>query len=104
LNSIPSARIELAESQKIYAEHHVPLEPLTERVRHIVQSVFNGRRMVIFSGGARKEDSVILDDVRAILAGGGFGSIVGRNSFQRDRATAMKLLGQMISIYKAETV
>jgi class I fructose-bisphosphate aldolase len=100
---IPGPRIELAESQKIYAEQHIPLETLTERVSHIVQSAFNGRRIVIFSGGAWKQDSVILDDVRAIVAGGGFGSIIGRNSFQRDRETALSLLDQMIRIYKGET-
>lgn len=99
---IPSARIELIESQKVYAEQQIPVEPLAERVRHVVQSALNGRRIVIFSGGIWKEDAVILNDVRAIVAGGGFGSIIGRNSFQRDRPAAMKLLNQMARIYKDE--
>ena len=76
---------------------------LAERVRHVLQSTFNGRRIVIFSGGARTEDATILDEVRAIRAGGGFGSIIGRNSFQRDRQAALDLLDHMIRIYKGET-
>jgi class I fructose-bisphosphate aldolase len=68
----------------------------------VIQSTFNGRRIVIFSGGAKTNDAAILDEVRAIRAGGGFGSIIGRNSFQRDRSTAKELLDHMIQIYKGE--
>ena len=48
------------------------------------------------------EDATILVEVRAIRAGGGFGSIIGRNSFQRDRTAALNLLDRMIRIYKGE--
>ncbi|MDF2602071.1 MAG: class fructose-bisphosphate aldolase, partial [Methylobacterium brachiatum] len=64
-----------------------------------VQCAFNGRRIVIFSGGAQTEESKFLDEIRAIQAGGGFGSIVGRNAFQRSKADALKLLGQITDIY-----
>ena len=70
-----------------------------ERVRHVVQSSFAGRRVVIFSGGPATADAAVLDEARAIREGGGFGSIIGRNSFQRQRPDALKLLGQIMDIY-----
>lgn len=100
---LPSAHLELEEARKVYEEQHIPRDTLAERVRHVLQSTFNGRRIVIFSGGAKTDDATILDEVRAIRDGGGFGSIIGRNSFQRDRAAALSLLDQMIRIYKGET-
>ena len=71
-------------------------------MRHVVQSAFDGRRIVIFSGGEAKETSAIFDEVRAIRDGGGFGSIIGRNSFQRTRPDALALLDGMMKIYKGE--
>ena len=100
---LPTAHIEQEEARKVYEAQHIPRATLTERVQHVLQSTFNGRRIVIFSGGAKTEDATILDEVRAIRAGGGFGSIIGRNSFQRERAAALSLLDDMIRIYKGET-
>lgn len=96
---LPTSHLEEPEAKKAYEANHVPLEPLSARVSHVVQSAFNGRRIVIFSGGAKVDDATLLDEVRAIHAGGGFGSIIGRNSFQRPRADALKLLGQIMDIY-----
>ena len=101
---LPTANLEVEEARKVYEEQRIPRETLTERVQHVMQSTFNGRRMVIFSGGSKADDATILDEVRAIRAGGGFGSIIGRNSFQRDRADALDLLDRMIRIYKGETL
>jgi len=98
-----TAHLELEEAPKVYEEQHIPRDTLTERVRHVLQSTFNGRRLVIFSGGAKTDDATILDEVRAIRAGGGLGSIIGRNSFQRDRLAALGLLDHMIRIYKGKT-
>ena len=72
---------------------------LAERVRHVVQSSFSGRRIVIFSGGAADTDQAVFDQVRAIRDGGGFGSIIGRNSFQRKQPDALKFLGTIMGIY-----
>jgi fructose-bisphosphate aldolase, class I len=69
------------------------------RVRHIVQCTFGGRRIVIFSGGPAEATETLLEEIRGIHQGGGFGSIVGRNSFQRKKADALKLLGDIIDIY-----
>lgn len=97
---LPSDFLEQEEARKVYQTLKVPRETLAERVKNVVQSAFNGKRIVIFSGGAKESDEKILDEVRAIRDGGGFGSIIGRNSFQRDRASALKLLDSMINIYK----
>src|SRR5438105_2236593 len=95
----PSAHIEQDAARKVYEKQRVPIGTLAERVRHVVQSAFNGRRIVIFSGGEAKETSAIFDEVRGIRDGGGFGSIIGRNSFQRPREEALAFLGQVIDIY-----
>jgi class I fructose-bisphosphate aldolase len=95
----PTAHIEQDAAKKVYEKQRVPLGTLAERVRHVVQSAFAGRRIVIFSGGEAKETSAIFDEVRAIRDGGGFGSIIGRNSFQRPREDAVAFLGQVMDIY-----
>jgi len=98
----PSAHIEQAAAKKVYEKERVPVGTLAERVRHVVQSAFNGRRIVIFSGGEAKETNAVYDEVRAIRDGGGFGSIIGRNSFQRPREEALKFLGTVMQIYAGE--
>src|SRR5215469_7407000 len=99
---LPSAHIEQPEAKKAYEAAHIPLEPLAERVRHVVQSCFDGRRIVIFSGGAREEDErLLLEEMRAIREGGGFGSIIGRNTFQRKKPDALRMLDDIIKIYSA---
>jgi len=101
---LPTAQIEQEEARKAYEKHAVPTATLTERVRHVVQSTFDGRRIVIFSGGAKKEnDEEILAEARAIRDGGGFGSIIGRNSFQRKKPEALKLLRSVIAVYSGTT-
>lgn len=101
---LPTAHLEQEAARKVYEGQQIPRETLTERVRHVVQSTFNGRRVVIFSGGATKEDdSAVLDEARAIRDGGGFGSIIGRNIFQRPKEDALHLLDGMMKIYLGRT-
>ncbi|MCS6926945.1 MAG: class I fructose-bisphosphate aldolase [Candidatus Binatia bacterium] len=99
---LPTAHIELAEAQKVYQRYHVPIDTLADRVRHVVQSAFNGKRIVIFSGGPRSEDEVFFQEARAIRDGGGFGSIIGRNSFQRQKAEGLAFLRTVMQIYAGE--
>jgi len=100
---LPTAHIEQAEAKKAYDKAKVPIGTLADRVRHVIQSAFDGRRIVIFSGGAAKEDdNAVLDEVRAIRDGGGFGTIIGRNSFQRRRSDAIDLLTKIMKIYADE--
>jgi class I fructose-bisphosphate aldolase len=96
----PTAHIEQPEAKKAYDAAKVALEPLSARVKHILQAAFDGRRIVIFSGGPRETDEQLISDIREIHAGGGFGSIIGRNSFQRPKEQALKLLGTVMEIYK----
>lgn len=96
----PSAHIELADAQKAYQRYHVPIDTLAERIRHVVQSAFNSKRIVIFSGGPAKGDEEFFGEVRAIRDGGGFGSIIGRNSFQRTKEDGLRFLDTVMSIYE----
>jgi len=98
----PTAHVEQAAAKKVYEKERIPLATLAERVRHVVQSAFNGRRIVIFSGGEAKDTAALLDEVRAIRDGGGFGSIIGRNSFQRQRDKALNFLSTVMKIYAGE--
>jgi class I fructose-bisphosphate aldolase len=88
------------EAKKVFEKYQIPTKTLADRVRHVVQSCFAGKRIVIFSGGEAKDTSAILDDVKQIAQGGGFGSIMGRNSFQRPRDEALKLLSDVMNVYK----
>ena len=96
---LPSAHLEQAPARKVYEAQGVPIGTLAERVRHVVQSAFDGRRIVIFSGGPAAEDAPFFDEIRAIRDGGGFGSIIGRNSFQRRKPEALAFLRTVMGIY-----
>ena len=99
----PTQFIEQPEAKKVYEKTGVPISTLSERVRHVVQSAFDGQRIVIFSGGATKEnDETLYDEYRAIRDGGGFGSIIGRNSFQRQKPHALEFLSTVMKIYSGE--
>ncbi len=96
---LPTEHVERPEAKKVYEQYEIPIKTLTDRVRHVVQSVFDGRRVVIFSGGPREEDDAVLAEARAIRDGGGFGSIIGRNSFQRPKPDALRFLRAIMKIY-----
>ena len=96
----PKALIARDDAKKIYDKHPVPMETLADRVRHVVHSTFAGRRLVVFSGGEAKGRDEILEEVRQVHRGGGTGSIMGRNSFQRPRADAVALLREVMAIYR----
>ena len=97
----PTEHIEQDAARKVYESEGIPIGTLAERVRHVVQSAFGGRRIVIFSGGAAQGRKSLLEEVRAIADGGGFGSIVGRNSFQRPKTEAIDLLHAIMDLYQA---
>ncbi|PZW45717.1 fructose-bisphosphate aldolase, class I [Humitalea rosea] len=97
----PTAAISLDAAKKTYEKFPVE-DDAAKRFAHIVQACFNGRRLVVFSGGEARSNESMLDDVRAIHAGGGNGSIVGRNAFQRSKADALALLASIIEVYKTK--
>jgi class I fructose-bisphosphate aldolase len=95
----PTAHIEQAEAKKVYEKEKIPVGTLAERARHVVQSAFGGRRIVIFSGGPAKGKAEILEEIRGLADGGAFGSIMGRNSFQRPKTEAIELLHEVMDIH-----
>jgi class I fructose-bisphosphate aldolase len=97
---LPSAEIEQDAARKVYEKEKIPIDTLAERVAHVVQAAFDGKRIVIFSGGGKTTDAAILEQVKAIRDGGGSGSIIGRNSFQRPRKSALKLLRSIMKVYQ----
>ena len=96
---LPTDFLEQAEAKKIYESKNIPRATQAERVKHVVQCAFNGRRIVVFSGGVAKGEDSVYQDARDIRDGGGNGSIIGRNSFQRPRADALKMLEKLVDIY-----
>ena len=96
----PTEHIEQDAAKKVYESEKIPVATLAERVRHVVHSSFGGRRIVIFSGGEAKGSAEVLAEIQGIADGGGFGSIMGRNAFQRPKADAIKLLHQVQDIYR----
>jgi class I fructose-bisphosphate aldolase len=81
---------------------NIPIGTLAERIEHVVQSAFNNRRIVIFSGGAAKGTDAVLEEIGEIAKGGGYGSIVGRNAFQRSESDAVKLLNDIMDLFAAQ--
>ncbi|MCA9588471.1 MAG: class I fructose-bisphosphate aldolase [Myxococcales bacterium] len=96
----PRDLVEQAEAKKVFEKYNIPTKTLADRVRHCVQSAFNGKRIVIFSGGESKGTADVLEDVKQIAAGGGFGSIMGRNAFQRPRDESLKLLADVMDTFR----
>ncbi|MGA9519877.1 MAG: class I fructose-bisphosphate aldolase [Myxococcaceae bacterium] len=98
----PTAHLEQAEAKKVFEKFNIPIATLSDRVRYVVQSAFNGKRIVIFSGGEAKGTDQVLEEIRQIHQGGGFGSIMGRNAFQRPRDEGLKLLQDAMKIYQGK--
>lgn len=96
---LPTDHLDLPEAKKVYEEKKIPIGTQAERVRHIMKSSFNGRRIVVFSGGATKDEESVYEDARAIFEGGGNGSIIGRNCFQRPREESLAMLDKIMQIY-----
>ncbi len=96
---LPTDHLEQEAAKKVYEQEKVPVATLTDRVKNVVQCCFNGRRILIFSGGPTSSDETVYSEVTAIRAGGGFGSIIGRNSFQRKKEKSLEFLAKIISIY-----
>lgn len=98
---LPSDHIMCPEAKKAFVENGIDTSTQEARVREVVRSCFNGRRMVVFSGGATKGADAVYQDAKDIVAGGGNGSIMGRNCFQREHGESLKLLDNVMDIYKA---
>jgi len=98
----PTQALENLEAIKVFDKVKIPVNTLEERVRHVVKSAFNGRRIVVFSGGNAKAENDIYEEIRQIYKGGANGSIIGRNTFQRPKEEALKMLDNIIKIYQGK--
>jgi len=96
----PTAHIELEEAKKVYLSENIVIDTLSNRIKHVVQSCFQGRRLVVFSGGNSKDKTSFLNEIRGLYEGGATGSIIGRNSFQRPYNEALSLLSEVTDIYR----
>ncbi|MCA8941145.1 MAG: class I fructose-bisphosphate aldolase [Planctomycetes bacterium] len=96
----PTAHLEQDAAKKVYESEGIKIDSLSDRIRHVIQSSFGGRRIVIFSGGEAKGHDAVIEEITQIAKGGGFGSIIGRNSFQRPKAEGVKLLQEIMAVYK----
>lgn len=95
----PTPVLELEAAKKVYEQQKIPISTMAERVRNVVQACFNGRRIVVFSGGESKDLESLYTEIRGLRDGGANGSIIGRNTFQRPREEALGLLNEIINIY-----
>jgi class I fructose-bisphosphate aldolase len=95
----PTAHIEQADALKVYQAQNIRVGTLADRTDHVLQSSFGGKRIVIFSGGEAKGTDDLLNEVRELAKGGAFGSIMGRNAFQREKKEAIKLLQDVMDIF-----
>jgi len=92
--------LSLPAAKKIYESEKIDISTQAARVADVIKSAFNGRRIVVFSGGSKTDAASVYDNARAIRDGGGNGSIIGRNTFQRERGEALEMLARIIDIYK----
>ena len=99
----PTEVVSLEAAKKTYATQNIDISTLAARVKHVVQCCFNGRRIVVFSGGEFGGDvDTVYEGIRGVYQGGANGSIIGRNTFQRPRADALALLDGIIGIYQGK--
>ena len=98
----PTEFLELDAAKKVYEKQKIDISTPAKRIAHVVQSCFAGKRIVVFSGGEAKDLDGVYNEARAIRDGGGNGSIIGRNTFQRPREDALKMLDHIIRIYRGE--
>src|SRR5262245_46254206 len=88
----PKDFIEQPEAKKVYEKFKIPTATLADRVK----------RVVIFSGGEAKDVGAIMEEIKGIKDGGGFGSIMGRNAFQRPKEEALQLLRDVMGVYQGK--
>ncbi len=93
--------IEQPEAKKVFEKYKIPTATMADRTRHVVQSAFNGKRIVIFSGGEAKDTPALMEEIKGLRDGGAFGSIMGRNAFQRPRDESIKLLKDVMNVFKS---
>ena len=100
----PTAHIEQEAAKKVYLAQGIKVATMSDRIRHVVQSSFNGKRIVIFSGGESKTTEDLLAEVKQLAQGGAFGSIMGRNAFQRPKKESIQLLHSVMDAFAGKAL
>lgn len=100
----PTSHLDQEAAKKVYNEYGIKINTMADRTRHVVQSCFNGKRIVIFSGGEAKGTAELIEEVKALAQGGAFGSIMGRNAFQRPKKEAIELLHQVMAAFAGSSL
>jgi fructose-bisphosphate aldolase, class I len=100
---LPTSYLEQGEAKKVYEKEAIDISTQAARVRHVMQASFNGKRIVVFSGGAMKGADAVYQDAQDIYDGGGNGQIIGRNTFQRPREQALEMLDKIVNIFLGKT-
>ena len=98
----PTQALENLEAIKVFEKEKIAISTLEERVSHVVKACFDGRRIVIFSGGGAKGEEELYNEISGIHKGGANGSIIGRNVFQRPKKDDLKILDKVIGIYQGK--
>src|SRR5260370_26262720 len=80
------------EAKAAYEKAQVDTSTLAARIKHVMQATFNGRRIVVFSGGEAKDLEGLFTEIRGLRDGGANGSLIGRHTFQRPRDPALDML------------
>ena len=82
------------ERRPMYAKEYRDLKfSKQEMLEHVVASA--GRTLTIMSGGSKRADAELLDDVKAALEAGVSGFIFGRNIWQRRFGEALEMAGKI---------
>jgi class I fructose-bisphosphate aldolase len=96
----PTAHLEQDAAKKVYETYGVKVSTMADRTRNVVNACFNGKRIVIFSGGDAKATEDLIKEVKELAMGGAFGSIMGRNAFQRPKKESIELLHQVMDAFR----
>ncbi len=99
----PTSFIEQDAARKVYEAQGIPVATMADRAKHILDSSFAGKRIVIFSGGEAKTNADLIEEVKGLAQGGAFGSIMGRNAFQRPKKEAIELLKQVQDVFSGRS-
>lgn len=88
------------EKRPLYPKEYRDLKlPPKEMLEHVVASA--GRTLVIMSGGSKRSDEQLLEDVRIALDAGVTGFIFGRNMWQRRFGEALEMAGKITKLTQA---
>ncbi len=68
---VPTVFIEEPQTKFVFEKQKIPTTSLSDRVSEVIRSAFNGKRIVLFSGGKSEEKSELLSQVSEIAKGGG---------------------------------